>query len=88
MFLKIYHFDNSHYYSLRSLGVTAGNAAFAAIPICRESGSTRFSYLYSSECSLSLTDFTEGARNNCIRLQIKVTCNRYILYCTRIPAEF
>ena len=39
-------YDNSHHYPLALFFVTSGSKALAAITVCRESGSTRFSSMY------------------------------------------
>jgi hypothetical protein len=41
-------YDDSHFFQLRPIRVTAGRSEFVGIPIYRESASTRFSSRYGS----------------------------------------
>jgi hypothetical protein len=58
-----------HHYSLSHFRVTAEKVAFAAESICRESRSTRFSYIY-------------RRRGKCFFLVCAQKCNRHVVYCT------
>ena len=60
--------DSSNDRSFRPVRVTAYSTSLAAVPVCLESGSTRFSPFTAVTIRLSVAVFTDGAVNISFRL--------------------